>query len=187
MKRIAAAEAAYASANAYFLLLWGIVSVVALTTFFEQQEIEKDHAEATRIIALYQDIVTPAENTASALNRVVAAGPFFAEPKKLFFEMRANALLSRTLLAEVQSDIARRRDLDDETRIRINTAINPMRAMLFFNLPELVDVGLVPVEGETGLLLVDTDLGTMGSADTVGELHVQDAARYLWLAALPMR
>ena len=170
-----------------FLLLWGIVAVVGLTTFFEQREISKEQSEAARIIQLYDELIAPTEATASALSRVVSAGPHFADPKKLFFEMRANTLLSRILLSELQSTIGARRDLSDETRVRINTAINPMRALLHFNVPGLVDLGMVPLDGEQGLLLVDIDVGSFGSADTVGELRVQDAVRYLWLAAIPMR
>lgn len=187
MKLVEAAEAGYAAANSYFLLLWGIVAVVGLTTFFEQREISTEYSEAGRIIQLYDDLIAPAEATASALNRVVSAGPHFAVPKKLFFEMRANTLLSRALLNELQSTIGARRDLSDETRVRINTAINPIQALLHFNIPALIELGMVPVDGEEGLLLVDIDVGSFGSADTVGELRVQDAVRYLWLAAVPMR
>lgn len=187
MKLVEAAEAGYAAANSYFLLLWGIVAVVALTTFFEQRDISTDRSEASRVIQLYDDLIAPTETTASFLNRVVSAGPHFANPKELFFEMRANTLLSRALLSELRSTIGARRDLSDETRVRINTAINPMQALLHFNTPGLVDFGMVPVGGEQGLLLAEIDVGTMGSADTVGELRVQDAVRYLWLAAIPMR
>ena len=187
MKLIEAAEASYAAANSYFLLLWGIVAVVALTTFLEQREISKERSEAARVIKRYEDLIAPTEATASALNRVVSAGPHFADPKKLFFEMRANTQLSRALLSELQSTIGARRDLNDEIRVRINKAINPMRALLHFNIPELVNVGMVPVDDEPGLMLAEIDVGTMGSADTVSELLVQDAVRYLWLAAIPMR
>lgn len=187
MKLVEAAEAGYAAANSYFLLLWGIVAVVALTTFFEQREISKDWSEAARVIRLYDDLISPTEATASFLNRVVSGGPHYAEPKKLFFEMRANTLLSRALLSELQSTIGARRDLSDDTRVRINTAINPIQAILYFNTHELVDFGMVPISGEQGLLLAEFDVGTMGSADTVEELRVQDAVRYLWLATIPMR
>lgn len=75
MKLVEAAEAGYAAANSYFLLLWGIVAVVGLTTFFEQREISKEQSEAARIIQLYDELIAPTEATASALSRVVSAGP----------------------------------------------------------------------------------------------------------------
>lgn len=189
MKLIDAAESGYASANSYFLLLWGIVAVVGLTAFFEQREFANEQAEATRVVELHKDLIRPVENTAQALTEVVAAGPHFDEPETLFAEMRSNNLRAKVYLTNLQTTLARRHDIDipTEIRMRINLAINPMRALLNYNVPEIVDAGMVPVEGEAGLLLAEIEAGSLGIAPSVGELRIEDAVRYLWLSAIPMR
>lgn len=188
MKLIEAAESGYATANSYFLLMWTVVAVAGLTTFFEVREIEKSRTEALRVIDLYDDLLSPVEKVDTSLTRVVVAGPHFEETRKALAELRANFIRARHVLANVQSSISARTDLETDARVAVNTPILFLRALLLFNdLTYESPQGIPPIVGMPSLLLSSQDVGTIGIADNVTGLRFQDASRLLWLSSIPMR
>lgn len=186
MKLIEAAESGYASANTYFLLLWGIVAVVGLTAFFELREIEADEREAKRIIGLYEDLIDPVERVQTGLTQVVSASPHFDDPGKLFAELRANALRSRVLVRDIGNSLTLERQISAARRQAINEPANTLQALLHYNLATgQGDWTAIP--GKPALHFVDVEIGKLEVADDVAGLRIEDGARFLWLASIPMR
>lgn len=185
MKLIDAAESAYSSANKYFLLMWTVVALAGLTTYFEVREIQKARSEANRVIGIYKDLINPAAKVATSLTRVVVSGNNFDDTNKALGVLRANAYRAEVVLERLRKAIKDRDDLENSERAALNEPILTLRALLSFNDASLALQDHPVIEGP-GLLLASQEVGSIGVADRVVDLRIKDAARLLWLSSIPM-
>lgn len=186
MERIEAAEDGFGQANAYYLLMWAAVAAVWLTTFYESRIVAAEIAEADRVIARYAALAPRALEAGEALNAVVLRGPTPGDERATLSALRVNSDRVMRLLEDLRLGLGTRRAMATEDRVAANTHLNRLQARIVYNQAALQE-RWPHIPDEPSLPLAEITPGTLGLPDTLEQLRLDDAARYLWLAGLPMR
>ncbi|MBO3759289.1 hypothetical protein [Ciceribacter sp. L1K22] len=186
MKRIEAAEQGFSQANAYYLLMWVLTAIVALTSFFEYRAIGKERRDAEAIIERHDPLLRPAEDVAVALRSALfVADTDTATEAEALRLLRARHIAARDLLTRISANVAKLPLTDVENRVAVNNALNWLLAMQYYNAVD-AQHGPAPFQSdEKSLQTAEFPFGTLLVADSVEGLRMEDAARLLWIAREP--
>lgn len=188
MKIVTAAEQGFGRANSFYLLMWVVISIVGLTTYFEHRKISSEEARAEAVIAQYEELLPLTDDVKRELINLMVSQKDFETPFASMRAIRSGFVQSQRALIATRKAFSQRRDVEVDDRIAVNALLERMIALHYFNDPTAgnLDGPFTFQEGRPSLRLVEHNVGTLRIAEQVSELFIEDAARLLWLASMPL-
>jgi len=172
MKYLAAAESSLAQANRFYLLMYTIAAVIALTAYLEKGSILNDRKQA-------------AENEITFVGLKKLAEPVYSNLRWNLTQLypdknvanRFQALLDdteegkrqiRNVWTSMEEPIAGE---NFENRIQLNKYFNDITALLHFNLPQ--SAGLyTPIADQRALLLAEVEPGAFEQSSSIDAMRL---------------